>query len=277
MIDNCSYKMRFLLTNIFYLIINVSLSQSNTDLYNLGVDFFNKEKYKEADSVFSLMLNNGFYDKDVYFNRAATRNKLGNICGFCSDIALAALHGDNEANVLFWKSCSKKGTLFSCTPNLDITIKDTQIVIMEHDTINKTSLTTIINRHSGVASIRCMDELTKEECNDMKKESSFSYPSNSHPAEFPGGDGKLLRFIIANIKYPTYEKENHIEGKVYVQFTIYTDGNVTDIRLQKGIDNHPNLNNEALRVVGLLPKWIPATTNGKPIKMRFILPIPFRL
>ncbi|HET7817745.1 MAG TPA: energy transducer TonB [Bacteroidia bacterium] len=269
--------MRYILTIGFYLIINFSFSQSNTDLYNLGVDFFNKEKYKEADSVFSLMINNGFYDKDVYFNRAAARNKLSNVCGFCSDIALAASHGDNEANLLFWESCPKKGTFFSCSPNLDVTIKDTQVVIIEHDTVQKTSLTTIVNRHSGVASTKCMDDLTKEECKDLKKEPSFTYSSISHPAEFPGGDGELLRFIKANIKYPLYEKEKKIEGKVYVQFTIYTDGSVTDIRLQRGIDNHPNLNNEALRVVGLLPKWIPATTNGKPMKMRFILPIPFKL
>lgn len=278
MIDNYSCKMRYILTIGFYLIINFSFSQSNTDLYNLGVDFFNKEKYKEADSVFSFMIKNGIYDIDVYFNRAAARNKLGNACGFCSDIILAASCGDMEANKIFWESCRSKDSVITCTPGIQITINDTSATLKNYNYFNNLMEISTINQHTGFATSLFLDRITKDTCAIVINDSCFSFMNVTNLPDFPyGGDSGLMKFLAARTTYPMDEKSRGIQGKVYVQFIIEKDGSVSNVDIYKGVINGPNLSEEALRVIKLLPKWIPGYYYGKPVRTKFILPLSFRL
>jgi Ca-activated chloride channel homolog len=91
--------------------------------------------------------------------------------------------------------------------------------------------------------------------------------------EFPGGTEALNNFIRKNLKYPEELKESGISGMVIVSFTIDTDGSIKDIKILRGLD--PLLNQEAIRVIKLLPKWKPGMQNGKPVKSSYILPINF--
>jgi len=93
--------------------------------------------------------------------------------------------------------------------------------------------------------------------------------------EFPGGDAARLRFLNDNIKYPVIAQENGIQGRVTCQFVVNIDGSIVDIEVMRGID--PSLDREAVRVIGLMPRWTPGEQRGKPVRVRFTLPIQFRL
>lgn len=93
--------------------------------------------------------------------------------------------------------------------------------------------------------------------------------------EFPGGDLALRKYIAQAIKYPVIAQENGIQGKVYVNFVVNTDGSVTDAKIARGVD--PSLDKEALRVINSLPKWKPGKQRGKPVRVSFTVPINFVL
>lgn len=94
-------------------------------------------------------------------------------------------------------------------------------------------------------------------------------------AEFPGGYSELVQFLTRNLHYPTSAMRNKQKGEVIVQFIVDKDGSIKDRQvIQKA---SPLLNNEALRVVGLMPKWKPATSKGNPVRCMIQLPIVFAL
>lgn len=93
-------------------------------------------------------------------------------------------------------------------------------------------------------------------------------------AEFPGGTDALFAFLLENIEYPEEARMDSIEGRVIVKFIIDETGLVKDAAIVKGI--HPLLDNEALKVVRKLPRFIPAEYNGKPKISYFSLPVNFR-
>jgi TonB family protein len=93
--------------------------------------------------------------------------------------------------------------------------------------------------------------------------------------QFPGGDGALIKCLQKNIHYPERERNNGISGKVTSSFVVDTDGTLTDIHVIKGVS--PGLDSEAVRVLSLLPKFIPGTQQGKPVKVKFTLPVSFNL
>lgn len=71
-------------------------------------------------------------------------------------------------------------------------------------------------------------------------------------AEFIGGLPKLFKFVGKNLLYPQYAQENGIQGKVYVDFVIDTDGSIIDVKVAKGVEKH--LDDEAIRIVNKMPK-----------------------
>ncbi|MES2836312.1 MAG: energy transducer TonB [Bacteroidota bacterium] len=100
-----------------------------------------------------------------------------------------------------------------------------------------------------------------------------SVPDKS--AEFPGGETALYEFLNNTIKYPEYEFQQRIGGKVYVYFIIDESGKTKDIKIAKGIKDAPALEDEAIRVIKAMPYWIPGIHNGKPTAMQFTIPILF--
>jgi protein TonB len=93
--------------------------------------------------------------------------------------------------------------------------------------------------------------------------------------EFPGGEGAMFKFLNENIKYPEMAKENGIQGKVFVQFVVWKDGTIRDVKIVKGV--HKTLDGEAQRIVKYFPKWSPGKQRGKPVSVKFTLPIKFRI
>ena len=92
---------------------------------------------------------------------------------------------------------------------------------------------------------------------------------------FIGGDAALFKYLADSIKYPAMARENGIEGTVYVEFIIAKDGNVTEANVKRGIGG--GCNEEALRIVNAMPKWTPAKQKNKPVKVKYTLPVKFKL
>lgn len=93
--------------------------------------------------------------------------------------------------------------------------------------------------------------------------------------KFPGGDSELLKFIAKSIKYPVIAQENGIQGRVICSFVVNRDGSVVDAEVLRGVD--PSLDKEALRVISTMPKWTPGKQRGKPVRVKYTVPITFRL
>lgn len=93
--------------------------------------------------------------------------------------------------------------------------------------------------------------------------------------KFPGGEAKLLEFINKGIKYPVIAQENGIQGRVICSFVVNRDGSVVDAEVVRGVD--PSLDKEALRVINTMPKWTPGKQRGKPVRVKYTVPITFRL
>ena len=112
-----------------------------------------------------------------------------------------------------------------------------------------------------------------EEVEEASPEQIFVIVEKS--PEFPGGDAARLRFLQDNIKYPVVAQENGIQGRVTCQFVVNVDGSIVDIEVLRGVD--PSLDKEAMRVIAMMPKWVPGEQRGKPVRVRFTLPVQFRL
>ena len=93
--------------------------------------------------------------------------------------------------------------------------------------------------------------------------------------QFPGGMGEAMKFLAQNIKYPVAALQAKIEGRVIVQFLVKENGKVADIKVMRGVT--PELDAEAMRVVGLMPDWIPGKQRGKAVAVKYTMPIMFRL
>lgn len=93
--------------------------------------------------------------------------------------------------------------------------------------------------------------------------------------EFPGGMAALMKYLSSHIKYPVVAEENGIQGRVIVTFVVEKNGSITDIQVVKSVD--PSLDKEAIRVCKSMPKWIPGKQNGSSVRVKFTLPVTFRL
>ena len=93
--------------------------------------------------------------------------------------------------------------------------------------------------------------------------------------EFPGGPQALFTWLSQNIKYPAIAEENGVEGRVLVTFVVERDGSIADVRVVKSVD--PSLDEEAVRVVKSMPRWIPGKQKGETVRVKYTTPVTFRL
>ena len=115
---------------------------------------------------------------------------------------------------------------------------------------------------------------TVEEEEEVAEEEIFEVVEQM--PEFPnGGMAGLMQFLSKNIKYPTIAQENGTQGRVTVQFVVNRDGSIVDAKVIRGVD--PYLDKEALRVINSMPKWKPGMQRGKPVRVKYTVPVMFRL
>lgn len=118
-------------------------------------------------------------------------------------------------------------------------------------------------------------KISDEQLKSSGKQSDAVFFIVEEMPEFPGGDAALRKFIAASVKYPAEAQQKRIQGKVYITFVVTKTGNVTDAKVARGQD--PLLDQEALRVVNLLPTWKPGKQKGENVSVSYTIPINFVL
>ena len=105
--------------------------------------------------------------------------------------------------------------------------------------------------------------------------SLFVFSQIDSAPEFPGGVDKLVEYLSLNTIYPEEAKQKNIEGRVLCEFVVAADGSATNVKVLESV--HPSLDAEAIRVIENMPKWNPGIKDGKRVRVRFTLPISFKL
>ena len=116
---------------------------------------------------------------------------------------------------------------------------------------------------------------SKEEQNESESNKIFNGDDVDQQPSFPGGTNALNTFIVSNLKYPVFAQEKGIQGRVVVKFIVEKDGSISNVEVDRSVST--SLDNEAMRVVKAMPKWIPGQINGKAVKVECSLPFVFRL
>ena len=92
---------------------------------------------------------------------------------------------------------------------------------------------------------------------------------------FPGGQGALMSYLYSNTKYPVVAQENGVQGRVIISFVVERDGSISDVKVARSVD--PSLDREAQRVVKSMPRWSPGKQNGSTVRVKYTVPVVFRL
>ena len=92
---------------------------------------------------------------------------------------------------------------------------------------------------------------------------------------FPGGNGALMSYLSSNVKYPVVAQENGVQGRVIISFVVERDGSISDVKVARSVD--PSLDREAQRVVKSMPRWTPGKQNGQTVRVKYTVPVVFRL
>jgi protein TonB len=112
----------------------------------------------------------------------------------------------------------------------------------------------------------------------IKANEDTIYDFPAYLPEFPGGQQALINYLQTNLIYPVDAKELGIEGKVYVSFVVFEDGSIQQVTILRGIQGNRSCENEVLRLIKQMPKWIPGKNDfGQIIKARNKIPVVFRL
>ena len=131
------------------------------------------------------------------------------------------------------------------------------------------------NDESGGTVLKAVEEIATPEPPKQEAEQNKVFDVVEQQPQYPGGMGALNQWLGSNIKYPVMAAENGIEGRVVVQFVVERDGSVSGVHVVRGVD--PSLDKEATRVVSAMPKWIPGKQNGSAVRVKYTVPVTFRL
>ena len=151
-----------------------------------------------------------------------------------------------------------------------------EIKVVENDTeLQESSIqsTEETNQAVEVPPVVKKEEPKVEEEEAEDEQTIFQVVENQ--PEFPGGAAALMQYLSKNIKYPTIAQENGVQGRVIAQFVVNKDGSIVDPVVARSVD--PYLDKEAIRVVSSMPKWKPGMQRGKPVRVRYTLPVAFKL
>lgn len=127
--------------------------------------------------------------------------------------------------------------------------------------------------------VRNYNEIGYHFCFDLVKENTYEenkvYDVVEQMPQYPGGKDKLLQYLSMSIRYPKEAEMAGVQGRVIGAFIVEKDGSITGARIDKSVDK--SLDAEALRIINEMPKWKPGMQNGKPVRVKYMVPITFRI
>lgn len=153
-----------------------------------------------------------------------------------------------------------------------------QLNIVENEIVEAPYIAPVeeTDKHEEAERARLQAELAAE----LRKEAEAEDPNKIYDnvevlPEYPGGSAAMMRYLAQNVKYPQAAQENGRQGKVVVQFVVDTDGSIINAHVLTSVD--PDLDKEALRVIKSMPRWTPGKQKGKPVRVKYTVPVNFRL
>src|SRR5574344_175258 len=152
-------------------------------------------------------------------------------------------------------------------------------VVDNNTNVDKTE---IVNTESNPTSVTgdgaaaTAEQTTTDATNDVDAaDDSKIFQIVEQLPEFPGGMVEFMKWLTKNLRYPAYAQKNAIQGKVIIQFVINKDGSVVDANIVHSLE--PSCDKEAMRVIKMMPKWHPGLEHNKPVRVRYTIPIIFKL
>lgn len=243
-------------------------------LYDQGVAAFNLGDYKSADSLFSLSAEMQ-PNMDVYYNLAIVKNRLGDQCESCKYMDLAGANGDTNARKKYNKNCLKKDSVvYSNTKFYCLTEQkfcDEKISFRFYKKAASGSDSAVLLVKDSLLS----NEILLSTSFEIEKFVDTIVLNYEEQPGYPGGEYALMDFLRNNIKYPQAARENGIQGTVFLIFVVEPDGKLSNISVLRGIGG--GCDEEAIRVISIMPAWKPGKQFGKPVRVQFNLPLRFIL
>ena len=165
----------------------------------------------------------------------------------------------------------------------DVSLLDVaEAIAAGHDNIEKALDRDNIFGHDNMEVLRAgghhcaaCEHLSKQALEEKNRGKDFVFNVVEQMPSFPGGKKAMMEYLKENTEYPAKAVKNKIQGRVIVQFTVDEKGRLSDIKVVKSVE--PSLNAEAVRVIKSMPRWNPGMQNGKAVKVRYTLPVTFRL
>ena len=210
-----------------------------TDVNDHGITLMKDEKYSEANLFYSEQIKKDEGNKEAYFNRGVANWAMNDASHACRDWSAVLALGDTATFKLLDKNCH--GTM-----------------IIEDDTLP----------------IKQYHRMWKGDDKTLSANSNALNVSDEMP-QFPKGDKELLKYFSDNIKYPAKAKQNTVQGTVYINFIVSRKGKVLFPYVVRGIGS--GCDEEALRIIRNMPAWIPGKQKGKPVLVRYNLPVRFKI
>ncbi|KAF5034861.1 hypothetical protein DSECCO2_591670 [anaerobic digester metagenome] len=274
--------------SIILIILSVLLSQYGqaqisdaNKFYDKGAEAYNSGNFKEADSLFKRSAEI-FPASDVYANLALVNNKLGNQCESCKYLFLAGIYGDTTSMKRYNKFCSKTDSLEYENHDYYVVYKrqncSEEIIFKFFKRLQRgtDSCVVLVDDSTLTNEIILSKSFEIEKYIDTSKHFSKDiYTIAEEQPEFPGGQEALMTFLANNIHYPQDARDNGIHGTVHITFVIEPNGELSNIKVLSGIGG--GCDEEAIRVISLMPAWKPGIQRGKPVRVFFHLPIRFIL
>ena len=124
--------------------------------------------------------------------------------------------------------------------------------------------------------VEIKDYVVEQQEEEVVEEEEVPFAIVEQKPTFQGGDANTFtKWVFSKIVYPEIAKENGVQGRVTLQFTIDTDGSIKNVKVLRGVDS--SLDKEAVRVVSSSPKWQPGMQRNKPVKVKYTFPVVFQL
>ncbi|MEI6123432.1 MAG: energy transducer TonB [Bacteroidota bacterium] len=267
-----------------------AMAQQSSDAglvyYTEGVRSYRLKQFREADSLFTLSLKMHPH-RDTYYNLALTKMQLNDTCGYCDNLMKARDLGDTLAgdmfdakcttkNLIYYNTQGRKDTTFSAEMSKYVCKADSELTIVYSITNTKTKVVSTYSElfTDNIAAHEKTAFTTFPPVKQFKFGSLIFTVVEQMPV-YPGGDDARIAFLQSQIQYPQRAKEKGIQGTVYVTFVVNMDGSVTDVKILRGIGG--GCDEEAVRVVRLMPKWQAGKQDGDPVRVQFNMPIRFSL
>jgi len=260
---------------------NISKSDKALDS---GIGKYNKQEYEKADEFLKKSIKN-YPQQEAYYYLALTALALKDTCEYCNNINYGGGFVGEDARKLYDSLCFKRKIINYNNGSSPARIYFSELAtqICTKKTYQKFYIKNVKNglvssfdpvNYDSVAS-REIDFFVKHpELMDISSDKLIFFVVEEMP-EYSGGDEARIKFLIAHLRYPQIAKESGIQGTVYVSFIVESDGSVSNVKVLRGVGG--GLDEESVRVVELMPKWIPGKCDGVPVRVQFNMPLRFTL